>query len=533
LALGVFKVNAYGVTVDPERVAVYIRWSTDEQSEGTTLEVQSESCEHYLLAQGWKLREELVFVDEGYSGGSLERPGLSALRKAVKAGRVSCVVVFKLDRLSRSVIDTVNLVLQEWDGLCYVKSTREPVDTTTSAGKMFFYMLASYAEWERSVIKERTMSGKIKRAQQGKNPGFSAPYGYARGDKPGEWVVEPSEAAVVRRVFEEYVTGMGIHSIAAGLHAARIKPRRSSRWYPTTIANMLSNVAYTGVLEYGRTTVAPKALREQVGKMRIDFDEPRYARVEGALPVIISPELFERAQRVHESKAAVQGKRSLSAEFLLAGIARCTCGGTLRGDTRSEKGHRYYRCGNREASHPTPCKAGMIPAPELEAAVVEEIRKAFDPANRASFLGDWEAQTRESVERAEADLGFVRSTLASLAARRQRLDADYDAGDLPAKLYTQRIERLEEEEERLLTSEQEALERLEQLRKATFDGAEFDALATKVDAWEHLSPEEQKQVLRLAVASCTAYRSPVIGRPSERPAPEVSVTIWRPQCRIG
>lgn len=511
------------MTVDPDRVAIYIRWSTDEQSEGTTLAVQRESCEHYLLAQGWKLREELIYVDDGYSGGSMERPGLDALRKAIRQGKVTCVVVFKLDRLSRSVIDTVNLVLQEWEGLCYIKSTREPVDTTTSAGKMFFYMLASYAEWERSVIRERTMSGKIKRAQQGKNPGYTAPYGYARGERPGEWVINEGEAAVVQRVFAEYVAGKGIHAIAEGLYKSGVRPRRSDRWHATTIAQMLGNVSYTGVLEYGRTAVAPRAVRESTGKSRVSFEEPRYARIEGALPVIISADLFERAQRVHASKAAVRGRRSLSSDFLLSGVVRCACGGTLRGDTRSGRGHRYYRCTNAAASRPTPCKAGMISAPLLEDAVVAEIRKAFDPAQRGAFLAAWEARAREGIERAEAEAGQVRAALAALGARRQRLDGDYDAGDLPAKLYAARVERLEEEEERLRQAEREVMERLAQLRQAGVDGAEFDTLAARVDAWVHLSAEEQKQVVRFAVASCVAYRAGG-GQPVE-----LSVTIWRPQ----
>ena len=514
--------NAFGVAVDPERVAIYIRWSTDEQSEGTTLAVQRESCEHYLLAQGWKLREELIYIDDGCSGGSLERPGLGALRKAIRQGKVTCVVVFKLDRLSRSVIDTVNLVLQEWEGLCYIKSTREPVDTTTSAGKMFFYMLASYAEWERAVIRERTMSGKIKRAQQGKNPGYTAPYGYARGEKPGEWVINADEAAIVRRVFAEYVAGKGIHAIAEGLYKSGVKPRRSSRWHATTVAQMLGNVSYTGVLEYGRTAVAPRAVRESTGRSRISFEEPRYARIEGALPVIIPAELFERAQRVHASKAGVKGQRSLGSQFLLTGVVRCLCGGTLRGDTRSGRGRRYYRCTNTAASQPAPCRAGMISAPVLEDAVVGEIRKAFDPVQRTAFAASWEAQTLEGVRRAEAELGQVRGALGALGARRQRLDADYDCGDLPAKLYAQRVEQLADEEEKLRGSERAGLERLEQLGQARFDGAEFDALAAQVDAWENLTAEEQKQVVRFAVAACVAYKA------SGGTGLEVSVTIWRP-----
>ncbi|HWI66646.1 MAG TPA: recombinase family protein, partial [Symbiobacteriaceae bacterium] len=266
----------YGLAVDPGRVAVYIRWSTDEQTEGTTLAVQREACEHYVRAQGWQFRDDLVYVDDGYSGGSLDRPGLAALRRAVQEGRVTCVVVFKLDRLSRSVLDTVSLVLQEWEGLCYIKSTREPVDTTSPAGKMFFYMLASYAEWERSVIRERTMSGKVKRAQQGKNPGGIAPYGYVRGDRPGEVVVHEGEAGVVRRIFASYAAGHGLHQIAAALNREGVKPRRSTRWFPTTVAQMLANPMYLGVREYGRTTLVPPNMRKSVGKRRVAFDEPRY-----------------------------------------------------------------------------------------------------------------------------------------------------------------------------------------------------------------------------------------------------------------
>jgi DNA invertase Pin-like site-specific DNA recombinase len=88
-------------------------------------------------------------------------------------GLVTCVVVYEPDRLSRTVLDTVTLVLQEWDGVCSVRSTREPVNTTNPAGSILFYMLASFAEWERSTIRERTMSGKTKRAPAGEEPWLS------------------------------------------------------------------------------------------------------------------------------------------------------------------------------------------------------------------------------------------------------------------------------------------------------------------------------------------------------------------------
>jgi site-specific DNA recombinase len=116
------------VQIDADRVAVYIRWSTEEQGEGTTLTIQTEACRFFVQSQGWRFREELVFVDDGWSGGSLDRPGLNRLRQAVAEGAVGCVVVYKLDRLSRSVPDLVRLIFEEWDGCCFVRSAREPVE---------------------------------------------------------------------------------------------------------------------------------------------------------------------------------------------------------------------------------------------------------------------------------------------------------------------------------------------------------------------------------------------------------------------
>jgi site-specific DNA recombinase len=225
--------------IKPDKIAIYVRWSTDEQTGNTTLEVQLEGCKHYIISQGWQVNEELIFIDDGYSGGNLLRPGMKKLRKAIQDEKVDCVVVFKLDRLSRSVRDTVNLVLDEWDGTTYLKSAREPVDTTTPMGKQFFYMLVSYAEWERSVIRERTYSGKIKRAKDGQNPGIRAPYGYKIGAVKGSFEIVEPEAKIVWYIFEKYAAGTGIISIVTDLNKQGIKNRSGGAWAFSTIAGLL------------------------------------------------------------------------------------------------------------------------------------------------------------------------------------------------------------------------------------------------------------------------------------------------------
>lgn len=477
--MGAMAVN-HGCQVDPGRVAVYIRWSTDEQAEGTTLAVQLEACRHFILAQGWAFRDDLLFVDDGCSGSTLDRPALSRLRRAVAQGDVACVVVYKLDRLSRSVLDTVTLVLREWDGICAVRSTREAVDTASPTGSMLFYLLASYAEWERATIRERTMSGKIKRAQQGRNPGFPPPYGYARGDQPGQWVVAEAEAVIVRQIFRAYLAGRGVHTIAADLNQAGIRPRRAGAWRGETIWKIIANPAYTGLLRYGLTAAATPAQRRQGGRGRTRLADPRYACVEGAVPALVSQAEFEQARQIRASRGATAGCRARGGAFLLAGIARCRCGATLRGDAR--KGSlRYYRCTGG-------CASGLLPAAPLEDAVLAHVSQMLEGAWEAPPAPDREAERKQ-----------ISSALAKAARTRARLSADYLSGDLPAKLYAAHTADLDRQEAAL----QSALAALG--AKPPLAPTQAPALA---DALAHLAPEERKQLLRFAVSRCLAYRAP-------------------------
>lgn len=497
---------ALPVQIEKHRVAVYIRWSTEEQGDGTTLAVQGDACRLFLQSQGWTFREDLVFVDDGYSGSSLERPGLSRLRKAVADGLVQCVVIYKLDRLSRSVLDTVTLVLREWEGVCSIRSTREPIDTTTPTGSIFFYMLASYAEWERSVIRERTLSGKIKRAQQGKNPGFTAPYGYARGAAAGQLIICEEEASVVRRVFREFIGGKGIHAVAAALNEGGVKPRRATHWRGETILKMIENPVYKGTLRYGRSSLMTGAQRRQAGKRRVFHDLPRYALVEGAVPALIPAEDWERAQQVRALRGAAAGYRARGADFLLTGIARCRCGATLRGDARATG--RFYRCTGGVASNPRRCDCALMSVTQLEAAVLQEVRGLLTPANRVLLLNAWQAETAHRRAALQDEVQQARDALARTRKSRDRIAADYTAGDLPARLYAAHAEELEAAATRLEATLGRLCAELEQLVGHQNGLASLEELVGRVDSWELLKPEEQKQLLRHVVARCEVFRQP-------------------------
>jgi site-specific DNA recombinase len=473
--------------VDPAKVAIYIRWSTDDQANGTTLEVQSEACRHFVRSQGWAVTPELVFIDDGYSGGDLKRPGLTRLREQVQAGQIHCVVVFKIDRLSRSVIDTVNLVLKEWDGRCHVKSTREPIDTSNAMGKQFFYMLVSYAEWERSVIRERTYGGKLKRASEGRNAGQKYPFGYRKAGVVTEanhgWAIDgwdaerqccTGDAAVVRRIFEWFLTGVSMPKISERLNSQGLRcPEGGREWRSSYIGRILANPIYCGRYHWGRQLAA-------------------------GLPAIVSEQEFEAVQAMRRQKAQ-QHSKAAPGQYLLSGLAVCgKCGANLggsKGETR-----RYYVCLGRTIRRE--CDCAYIDKEVLEQKVLQLVREEFASHHIRFDMGQ---VTRELAGlRAEAarNLALARAELAGVERKKANLDQQLLSGHLQAGSYEALKRTLQQEMER----SGERVERAERTLRE-FD-IPTDALdGGRIDPWAALAFDELRQLLRELVADLRVYQT--------------------------
>lgn len=158
-------------------VAIYIRVSTEDQAkEGYSLEVQREYLEAFAKRVGLEIFR--VYQDDGISGYSTERPALKELLKDAKGKKFDLVLVYKIDRFSRNLKDLLNLVDELLSSGVGFKSATEPFDTTTSAGKLIFQQLGSFAEFERNRIAERVFPGMVKGVQRGNWQGARyAPYG--------------------------------------------------------------------------------------------------------------------------------------------------------------------------------------------------------------------------------------------------------------------------------------------------------------------------------------------------------------------
>ncbi|HYF94715.1 MAG TPA: recombinase family protein [Symbiobacteriaceae bacterium] len=512
--------------IDGGRVAIYIRWSTDDQGDGTTLEVQLDGCRHYLLSQGWQVSEELTFVDDGYSGGNLDRPALTRLRQAVKFGRVDCVVVFKVDRLSRSVIDTVNLVLEEWDGRTHLKSAREPIDTTTAMGKQFFYLLVSYAEWERSVIRERTVAGRRRRAQEGYKPSAIAPYGYRHSPiRRGALEVVETEAEIVREIFRLCNAGLGAKAIAGALNAAGTPHRNGGLWSDKAVLYMLRNPAYAGDMVYGKTARNPRYGKED-GAPALVGAEPVVVENSAFIPPLIEREVFQMAQQMRLRRRRGPGKpsgRANSSPYLLSGLARCRCGYGLYvkeqfGARRKTRAFNYCCIGKR-LKGPEKCACAPIPMAELDAEIEQRVRDRFGrEAAQEAFLEQIMAGRVGERRLREAELAEVDRRLGELGDQEKKVRRDYRTDRIAAEEYRELKSELEQEAAVLRERRQEVAAAIAQYHDQEREGELVQEQLSRVDQWERLTPAEKKSVLRFFIDTLVAYR-----RPGE-PVAEIDVT---------
>lgn len=493
-----------GARIDPDKVSAYIRWSTEEQTQGTTLEVQRSACENYIRSQGWTFNPALVFVDDGHSGATLDRPAMSALRLAVKRGKVECVVTYTLDRLSRSVLDTIDLVLKEWEGRCFIRCVQQPIDTSHPSGKMFFYMLASYAEFEREMIRMRTMSGKKRRAGQGANAGWRYNFGYTRGAAPGTYQISPQEAEIVRGLFQDYLAGKGPKELAQHLTAKGIMSPTGKRWAPNAIRSMLSNPVYMGRLEYGKE----RRIRRDGKTVYIRSKSPVHANVEDAVPALISKSLWERVQQRRRERAG-HTRRTLSpSSYLLSGIAQCGgCGRPVAGVASRQV--RYYRCIGRRDFGEGFCKAAALQADPIEELIAERLRAELSSESLEVAIQTMVTRQEEAVRVARAHLEVLESELDSVSQAHRRVDKAFDAGELDPRVYSRRSVELEERARALGQKVEEARAHLEDLQLAVPPAEHLQQLCEQVDAWEHLDPSERKTLLREAVETLTVFRESV------------------------
>jgi len=337
------------------RCAVYTRKSTEEglDMEFNSLDAQREACSAYIASQrseGWV---ELAdpYDDGGFSGGTLERPALRRLMADIEAGRVDVVVVYKIDRLSRALMDFARLV-EVFDrcGVTFVSVTQS-FNTTTSMGRLTLNVLLSFAQFEREVIGERIRDKVAASRRRGMWMGGFVPMGYRVENR--KLVVHEPEAAVIRRIFERFLKVGSATLLARQLRAEDVRSHRGRVVDKGALYRILRNRVYVGL-----------AVHKGVA-------------YPGEHAAIVSQTLWDKVQSILQESPRVRGCRARAATpALLKGLLFGPTGRAMSPTHTRKHGklYRYYVCQAALKGEAEPSPIRRVSAAAIEAAVIDQLR---------------------------------------------------------------------------------------------------------------------------------------------------------------
>jgi site-specific DNA recombinase len=354
------------------RVGVYVRRSTDDEHQPYSIEAQDTRLAAYIGSQpGW--RHAARFADDA-SGASTHRSGLQRALAAARAGVIDVLLVYRVDRLTRSLRDLVTL-LDDLDHAGVVfRSATEPFDTATAMGRMLAQMLGMFAQFERDTIIDRVIAGMERKAAAGKWKGGRRPYGYQVSPATSTLIPDQDEAAVVRLTFGLYTTDrLGGKTIARTLNDRGHRTTTGGPWSAHQVLRVLSSRIYLGELTFrGITTTS-------------------------CHPAIIDDTAFGEAQRILAARGEDHAKRAANgSDYLLTGLMRCPdCGKAMIG-TRAHgrsRVYRYYTCFTRARYDTDRCNASRLDADAVEHAVISTL---------AGFYRDQHDLIAEAITAAQA-----------------------------------------------------------------------------------------------------------------------------------
>ena len=368
--------------VRKQRCAIYTRKSSEEglEQEFNSLHAQREACEAFIASQrseGWVLVRD-QYDDGGISGGTLDRPGLQRLLEDIEDGLVDVVVVYKIDRLSRSLADFAKLVeVFDRNGVTFVSVTQS-FNTTTSMGRLTLNILLSFAQFEREVTAERIRDKFAASRKKGMWMGGVPPYGYRVVTR--KLVVDEDAAADVRWIFARFQEIGSGTKLASEVAQRGIRTPRGNRIDKKYIYRMLNNRAYIG---------------EAVHKGE---------SYPGEHDAIVDRETWDRVHTIlQESPRKRAARTRADTPALLKGLLFGPDGAAFS-PTHTRKGGRLYRyyVSQTVLKHGAgSCPVGRVPAGEIEAAVIDQLRAVFRQPEIVA--GTWKAVRIHADDITEAD----------------------------------------------------------------------------------------------------------------------------------
>ncbi|HET9622921.1 MAG TPA: recombinase family protein [Kofleriaceae bacterium] len=501
-----------------KRCAIYTRKSTGAglDKDFSSLDAQREVCAEYIRRQpDWVLLDR-CYDDGGYTGANIERPAFQRLLADVDAGQIDIIVVYKLDRLSRSLIDFAQMMARfSAAGVSFIAVTQN-FSTSDPTGRLTVHFLMAFAEFEREMIAERTRDKIAGARRRGKWTGGQVPLGYEVAD--GRLMVNEAEAAVVREIFALYLEHRAILEVVRVLNernretkqhrAANGRTRAGHAWTKPDVQRVLHNPLYAGYVRAG-------------GEL-----------CDGEHRALVSRDVFSRTAAALAAAAPAPRGAPPNHEYILRGLLRCGCCGasftTASTCNRPGVTYRYYRCLTRDKQGSRACHSKPLPAAAIEAYVVDRLRKVIGEADGAfvttvttavqTRLRDREAEVRAECSLASRQIAALRAEMQQPGDARTVTDATTKR---PSR---ERLDALVAERGQLedqLSAAEDELSRLEALEsEGSWIGhclRDFDGI------WDVLTPANRARLVRAVVEHIKV----------DEPAGKITVTLADLSTRLS
>ena len=311
------------------QTAIYCRVSTEEQAtEGFSIHAQKDKLTKYAIINDWDIVD--YYVDDGISGKNLtERPEVTRLIEDVKKGKIKNVLIYKLDRLTRSVKDLIYLIELFDKNNCTFNSQTEKIDTSNAVGRMFVKIIGIFAEFERENLAERVTLGYEQKTREGNYTNCNGVFGYDYIVGKGKLKLNKNEAGYVRKIYNWYLEGESMLKIAKKLKDLNVPTKRGGHWNQSTIYSILTNPLYIGNVRYG---VGRKNGFEVSGKNIIP---------------IINEELFNNVNNLMKKRKKFQTRKYSSDDTYYLSVLKCSlCGSKYYARQQLQSGKKYitYQC---------------------------------------------------------------------------------------------------------------------------------------------------------------------------------------------
>ena len=487
-------------------VVIYARVSTDNQVGGRfdSCESQTAVCREHVrqhAAEGWY--EVASFTDAAYSGGSMNRPGIQAIKRMIEAGEVKVVVIFKLERMSRN--------MDEWGPFraflekhgCRLESATEDISESEPEGRLKNNILISVSDFERRNTAKKTRIKMRQQAMRGYWNGGMVPYGYAYDKNTQALQLHPRDASVVRKIFEQAAQLVSLTDIANALNAEGLRTKER-------VMQRRDGTSETWGGRIFRSDGLRLIIRNPLYRGSVKFEGQEYAAKHEAL---VSSEIWDRANAATadtKPRPIYLFQERDAQNHLLKGLAWCgSCGRALVPNDSGKKSvrgvkYRYYTCSlvMRESAS-RPCAVGRLSADALERVVIALVGEASKhptliaemvETSRRMRVGDRES-LRLEVDRIKEALALTDKKLRNCA------DAvANDGADALREALIRRAADLRDERQRLLVEQERARQALVASEAGVLEERRIrDNLERLGQVLPNLSPAERKELIRLFV----------------------------------